>query len=214
MKSDPSKIYGRGYQLGSIGPRCMIAYHLIAGVVCRIIQPQTAIDLGSGAGPFVKGLRSHGVFAFGIEGDRNAVDLGRENEIDIRYHDLRSYSIGWAERADLVTSFDVAEHIAQQYDDGIVNAAVLSAKANGTILFGAAPPGQDGVDHINLQPPDYWTAKFEKLGWKFDPELTELIKTSIVNEPAVRHEPMDGFDEACHNVVWWVEKNLRAYKKA
>lgn len=212
--SDPSVVYGRGYQLGSVAPRILIAYRLIAGVMHRVIRPQTAIDLGSGAGAFVHGLRSHGVFAFGVEGDRNAVEVAREHEIDVRYHDLRSPDITWKERADLVTSFDVAEHIEQRYDDAIVGAAVMSAKPTGTIVFGAATPDQDGVDHINLHPHQYWTNKFEKRGWMWDQALTQHLKKSIVEEPAVKHPPMDGFTEACHNVVWWVEKNLRVYKRA
>jgi len=213
MPTDPSKVYGRGYQLGSVAPRVLIAYALIARVICRHLRPRTAIDLGSGAGAFVRGLREQGVFAFGVEGDREAVRVARECEIDVRYQDLRVPEVGWAERADLVTSFDVAEHIAKEHDDAIVAIAARSAAPGGTIIFGAAPPGQDGVDHVNLQPPEYWTAKFGMVGWGWEEGLTAEIRGAIEREPAVKHPQMDGYTEACHNVVWWVHKNMRVYRE-
>lgn len=78
---------------------------------------------------------------------------------------------------DLAFSFEVAEHIEQDYADIFVD-NMLSGDPRWVIMT-AAPPGQGGCWHVNEQPKSYWIEKFERRGYKLSEESQQFLSEKI-----------------------------------
>jgi O-antigen biosynthesis protein len=81
------------------------------------------------------------------------------------------------DEADVAICLEVAEHIPMQFSDTLVK-NIVSTKAK-TLIFTAAPPGQEGVNHINLQLPEFWLEKFEKYGYELDKKISEKFRKDL-----------------------------------
>ena len=55
-------------------------------------------------------------------------------------------------RVDIVSCFEVAEHLPQRYASAMVH--LLVAQRPSVIFFSAATPGQEGIHHVNCQVSD------------------------------------------------------------
>jgi hypothetical protein len=75
--------------------------------------------------------------------------------------------------AEVVTCYEVLEHIDPAYADQEVDALYDAIESGGTMIFTAAQPGQGGVGHINCRKRDYWLKKFVAKGLIYHPGLTE-----------------------------------------
>jgi hypothetical protein len=130
------------------------------------------VDAGCALGEYVHHFSTvKNIRAVGIEGSKNARFFSRP-DTDIRYLDLR-FPIDLKERFDVAMCFEVAEHIEKKYSGTLVtNLTNLSD----TILFTAAPPGQEGYGHVNCQPPLYWVQKFDALGFNLAEGTTDKLK--------------------------------------
>jgi hypothetical protein len=154
-----------------------------------IYKPDYALDFGSGGGALLRGMQARGVAVVGLEGSQWAVDLWPDV---IHLWDLREPYYAQP-AADLVTCFDVGEHLPAEAGPVLVQSMVDSVAEDGTILFGAAPPGQDGLGHI------YWIDLFERAGSKLIAEESEELRALIESHTAT-------------NTVWWVAKNLMVFQ--
>ena len=65
-------------------------------------------------------------------------------------------------RFDLVMSLEVAEHVAEEHADTVIDSI---CRHGDVVMFSAAIPHQGGVHHVNEQPYDYWRAKFAARGY-------------------------------------------------
>ena len=123
----------------------------------------TIIDVGCAIGDFVDGFYERGYKARGIEGSGAAMEFVLPRVVDkvIRW-DLRKRIPGFG-RYDLCICLEVAEHIEPEYTETFLdNLCLLSDK----ILMTAAPPGQEGVHHVNCQPQEYWEDKMLRRGYQ------------------------------------------------
>ncbi len=66
-------------------------------------------------------------------------------------------------RFDIAISVECAEHLEKRYADTFVDNICRHADI---IMFGAAIPGQGGVEHVNEQPQSYWIRKFRDRDYK------------------------------------------------
>lgn len=193
--SDVSSMYDAGYQSGCDGHKYISQFEILAETFTKMFQPTKAIDFGCGKAPMTKKLIELGIAAVGIEGSIHA----RSNYI--LNVDLRTVQNYWENDYDLLTCFDVAEHLEEQYADHLVKVIVDScagSKRDVTLLFGAATVGQDGHGHVNCQDPPYWREKFESHGFTHDePKTKELV--ALIRDAT--------------NHVWWVAKNLNVFMK-
>lgn len=98
--------------------------------------------------------------------------------------------------SDTTISMEVGEHLPERSADTLVD-NIVSTKAK-TILFTAAPPGQNGTNHINLQPPEYWQEKFEHRGYILDERLTKKFKRDLNSK--LKH-------------AWWYINNVIILQK-
>jgi len=161
----------------------------VAGVVCRLLNPQSVVDVGCGLGSWLKAFIEMAVGrTCGIDGDyvnRDALLIAREAFVA---RDLtKPFEIPG--RYDLAISVEVAEHLSDKAGAGLVHAL---SKAAPLVLFSAAVPGQGGSRHINEQWPSYWRSRFGAEGLRlFDP-----IRPTIRNDSSVQ---------------WWYCQNLLVF---
>ena len=193
MVADVSELYNKGYQEGSVSDRALDCWQYISSVLVRHFPLGVEwCDVGCGAGGLLLALEDRGRKAWGIEGSEHAVGLLPSLQICV--WDLRSPIPPVIVQSHIVTCFDVAEHVGAA--EVLVDSICRLAKS--WIVFGAAPPGQDGVGHIDLRPPWEWQRLFAAHGWVLCPVYTEEVKRDLRSQER-------------HNFLWWVEKNLQVY---
>ena len=144
--------------------------------VCTAINtalaPESVMDVGCAIGDYVHYWENNlNVKAYGIEGSPNAVEYFMSDNIFI--YDLRE-PIKLNFNIDLVTCFEVAEHIEPEYTDQfLMNLCGMSRR----ILMSAAEPGAGGHYHVNCQPKDYWMKRMNALGYGYDHTIVRMIQS-------------------------------------
>jgi len=141
-------------------------------------EPQLAIDLGSGIGIQTARLKELGWSIVGADFAPLASTL-REPDVNVLPFDLTVLGGGGGmlEPVDCVICTEVAEHVPEQFSDVVVrNIASLARKF---VVWSAAPPGQGGTGHINLQPPEAWLERFKALNWAVSHPRTQKLRTAM-----------------------------------
>lgn len=122
------------------------AQRLMAWIAQRI--PGNLVDLGAGTGVYVEEFRhwSRPAQGYDIADPQPRPDL------------VQSISIFAVDNPQaIVLCLEVAEHIDSTLSPQVVESVWRNTLPGGTVVWSAAQPGQDGVGHINCQPPEYWT---------------------------------------------------------
>jgi glycosyltransferase involved in cell wall biosynthesis len=136
----------------------------IAEWIKEKLDPKSLLDIGCGPGMYVDELIKVGVPAFGIDIDDRVEGkdyLAKESIFDTK------------RTAEVVTCYEVLEHIDPVYGDDCVDALYDAIEPGGTMIFTAAQPGQGGVGHINCRKRQYWLDKFVAKGLIYHPGLTD-----------------------------------------
>ena len=143
-------------------------------MVCNTFNPKTLIDVGCATGDLVRGFLDRGVDAIGIDGSDGCLEFLEIPRDRFLLLDLRNpIRVG---RWDIALCLEVLEHIEPEYADVLVqNLVEMSDK----LLISAAPPGQGGHYHVNCQPREYWSEKFEGYGFDFRPRWTTSMKKTL-----------------------------------
>lgn len=143
------------------------------GVFAVLGRPGSFCDFGCGDGWLVYTAKTSGVpVSIGIEVSPDAAKVAPPGT-DIVVHDLTK-PFNLDRQFDLVTSWEVAEHIEPEYANIFVKSV---ARHVGTYLvFTAAAVGQGGYHHVNCQDQEYWRLKFISQGLRYDPELNMQMR--------------------------------------
>ena len=152
----------------------VLAQYFVPRIVERF-KPKYVLDVGCGTGQWLDEYRKYSVLAKGIEGSGNAfIEMSEETKKNVLKWDLRDkikeedYSI------DFVQSFEVAEHIEEEYADIFIHHLVKDDPD--VILLTAASPGQAGHQHVNCKNREYWEVKMKNNGYLFEQDLLNEIK--------------------------------------
>ena len=98
----------------------------------RLAAPGRALDIGAAAGGNTRVLQAHGWQALALDYSQAAVGIARARGIDAMRTDARDLPVASA-ALDLVTAFDVLEHIDEDY---LVTAEIARAlRPGGTALI-------------------------------------------------------------------------------
>ena len=134
----------------------------VTPLVLELYRPNSVVDVGCGLGGWLASFQAHGVKdILGIDGDY--IDQER---LDISLEHFKAIDISkpfTLDRTyDLAVCLEVAEHLAPEYATDFVESLTRLAPV---ILFSAAIPLQEGVNHLNEQWPEYWVQKFMARGF-------------------------------------------------
>lgn len=190
------EMYHKQYHQDALQPNILTAFDIIADEIVKQFEPKTACDVGCSGGALLRGLRERGVDAFGIDGAPTAKEITWGIKTwDLRERMLPCHGFRFGMN-DIVTCFDVAEHIeAPHADDLCFN---LNALCDHWLIFGAAGPRQEGHGHVNLQPQIYWIDKLQ--GYGFDVKGHESMRLKRAISSREEHGP-----------AWWVAENLMVF---
>ena len=142
---------------------------------------KSAIDVGCGGGAFAAEFSRAGVRTVGLEHSPHGVKLAREQGVACLSFDVSQPLTQVSEKADLIYSFEVAEHISESLADQFVR---LMTNLGALIIFSAAQPNQGGIGHINEQPLSYWIEKFERAKFRFRSDESEKLRHAFRHREA------------------------------
>jgi cyclopropane fatty-acyl-phospholipid synthase-like methyltransferase len=188
--ADVSTIYDKAFFQKTIEREAPSAEAAVR-ILCDEFRPESVIDVGCGAGLYLRAFEKLGVSVFGCDGSITAIENNMVSRDCLRLVDLRKpQHLG--RRWDLCICFEVAEHLHHKHARCLVETLT---SASDLVVFTAARPGQGGTDHVNEQPQDYWKQLFKSHGFVFKGNVTEQMKNRMRE----------------NNVIFWVEQNLMVF---
>lgn len=148
---------------------------------------KTMIDIGCGPGDMIDIANLRGINAIGIDGDYTLQEDWEAKNINVILHDFSVGPPTIEQQFDLGWSIEFLEHVEEKY---LPNFMSVFQKCN-YVICTAAPPGQKGHHHVNLQNPEYWHKKFSEYGFVYDEEETKHIKSiSGMRKPFIKMNGM------------------------
>jgi len=133
------------------------------------------VDFGCGVGSFLEGALQAGTKH--VRGYELNYDIAKAYLPDSVARYISYGDVGTridCPMSDCSMSVEVAEHIDPSQSDEFVRNLTFSASR--MIFVTAAPPGQNGIGHINCQKQDFWIKKFLFYDWVIAVE--ETVNTS------------------------------------
>ncbi|TIL46159.1 class I SAM-dependent methyltransferase [Mesorhizobium sp.] len=143
---------------------------VIATWVRNELGPQNVLDVGCGPGHFIAALVKEGINVLGVDISAAAMEAVRHKNLPFMQHDLTNeYPLPLIDgrKWDLVTSFEVAEHLRPEFADNYLDK--LCAVADRVMLTAAEPDANigPGLYHYNEQKNDYWIQKMARRGFEY-----------------------------------------------
>jgi SAM-dependent methyltransferase len=137
----------------------------IADGIVRDLHPTSVLDAGCASGFLVEQLRKRGVDAKGIDVSEYAISQADESVAE--HLSVASLTEPIEGRYDLVVSIEVIEHIPPAEADAAI--ANLCAAAD-RLLISTTPEDFGEATHVNVQPPEAWSAALAREGFVRDLE--------------------------------------------
>ena len=146
--------------------------------VPKIIEkfnPKYVFDIGCGTGQWLDEYRKYNVLTKGVEGGGNAfIEMSEETQEVVVKWDLRDKIEEEDYDVDFVQSFEVAEHIEEEYANVFIHNLIKDDPD--IVLLTAAPPDQHGFQHVNCKEREYWMKKMKDKDYLFNQDLLNDIK--------------------------------------
>ena len=152
----------------------VLAEYFVPKIVEKL-NPKYVLDVGCGTGQWLDEYRKYNIKTKGIEGSSNAWHImsDKTKEVVLK-RDLRDKIEEEDYNIDFVQSFEVAEHIEEEYADVFVHNLIKDDPD--IILLTAAPPDQHGFQHVNCKEREYWMKKMKDKDYLFNQDLLNEIK--------------------------------------
>ena len=152
------------------------------GIADRIVadlRPRSVLDAGCAMGLLVEQLSRRGVDAWGVDISKYAITQVHETVADRCW--VASLTEPLDRRYDLVVCIEVVEHMWP--DDARTAIANLCA-ASDRVLFSSSPSDYAEPTHLNVQPPEHWSAEFAGHGFfrNLDHDASYIAPWSVLYE--------------------------------
>lgn len=180
--AEKEELYDGYYYDRIVDPMMLASADAMARSIKDAFDPRSVIDVGCGTGALMLSLERLGVDCVGFDQASAALERCRRRGVTARRLDIESDPFP-DDRADLVVSTEVAEHLPEGAADRFVE--LLTTLAPVAVVT-AAPPGSSGKDHVNEQPSEYWIEKFAARDFAYQADaatrLREIWRGSGVDE--------------------------------
>jgi SAM-dependent methyltransferase len=170
-ETDQSVEYGRFYYRHDCGipyernEHWLKFFGAVADAIVRELRPSSVLDAGCAMGFLVEALRERGVDASGIDVSEFAISQADES---VREHcSVGSLAEPLPRRYDLIVCVEVLEHLPPA--EGAAAIANLCA-ATDRLLLSTTPDDYGEATHLNVQPPEAWSAALAREGFIRDVE--------------------------------------------
>jgi GT2 family glycosyltransferase/glycosyltransferase involved in cell wall biosynthesis/SAM-dependent methyltransferase len=128
------------------------------------LSPVKVLDAGCGRGYLLKALRKRGVDAWGIDTSASAIQNSLPESQP--YSQVGSIIDPFPHpQYDLIICIDIFEHVPPEETERAVENLCSHCE---TILLSCNPYDFHNTAHINIQPPELWTAIFNRFGFTRD----------------------------------------------
>ncbi len=169
----------------------------VADGIIRDLHPTSVFDAGCAMGFLVEELHKRGVEAWGA--DISEYAISQVHESIAGYCRVASLTEPPGRRFDLITCIEVLEHVPPaEADQAIANLC----GATDRLLLSTTPGDFGEPTHLNVQPPEWWAAKFAEHGFMRDLErdLSYLSPWAALytRQEEPRAETVRRYDRA-----WW-----------
>jgi hypothetical protein len=151
----------------------------LADRVLTELRPESVLDAGCAWGMLVEALRKQGVDAYGVDISEYAIAHVDESVQEFCWQGSLIEPL--PQRYDLVTCIEVLEHMPR----GEAEVAIDNlCDASDRILFSSSPFDYGEPTHVNLRPPEDWSAQFAKRGFlrKVDFDASFLTPWAVLYE--------------------------------
>jgi len=169
----------------------------IADSIVREFHPSSVLDAGCAMGFLVEALRKRGVDARGVDVSEYAISQVHESVGE--HCSVGTLTEPLGQRYALIACIEVIEHIAPAEADKVI--ANLCA-ATDRLLLSTTPEDYGEATHLNVQPPEVWSAALAREGFlrDLDHDLSYLTPWAAVYSR--REEPLA---ETVRNYdrSWW-----------
>ncbi len=156
----------------------------VADGIIRDFHPASVLDAGCAMGFLVEELRKRGVDASGVDISEYAISQVDDSVAD--HCRVASLSEPLGQRYDLITCIEVLEHVPPAETDLVI--ANLCA-ATDRLLLSSTPGDYGEPTHLNVQPPEGWSAKLAAHGFMRDLERDVSYISSWAALYTRREEP-------------------------
>lgn len=137
----------------------------VADGIIRDLHPSSVLDAGCAMGFLVEELVKRGVDAHGIDVSEYAISQVHESVRDRCA--VQSLTEPLQRRYDLITCIEVVEHIPpEQADEALANLCAATDR----LLLSTTPQDFGEPTHLNVQPPEAWSAALARHGFYRDVE--------------------------------------------
>jgi methyltransferase family protein len=181
----------------------------IAEQIVREFHPSTVLDAGCAMGFLVEGLRKRGVDAEGIDVSEFAISEVHESvAAHCRVASLNEPLPG---RYDLITCIEVLEHIPpEQTGAAITNLCAASDR----LLISTSPSDFGEPTHLNVQPPEFWSAAFASHGFfrEVDRDLSYITPWATLY--VRREEPLPDMVRRYDRAWWRLREEVQEVREA
>ena len=114
-------IYNEKYYTDVLDSSYKKSCEVIAESIVKVFSPKSVVDVGCGIGQLLIALKKRGVVCRGLEYSSAALNICRQNGLDVTKSDLEHDMLPKDFRSDLVVSTEVAEHLPEHCADRFVN---------------------------------------------------------------------------------------------
>ena len=129
---------------------------------------ESVLDIGAGEGHAAQWFFEHGCSVVAVDNDEGAMESA---VYPIVHHDFRESSCGGSE-VDLIYMAEFVEHLSVQHLPHLAH----TLNRSDLVLMTYAPPGHEGIGHINCQEQAYWVDWMDKCGFKLCEDGTQAIR--------------------------------------
>ena len=160
---------------------------VVAPLLAGALRARSVADFGCGRGAWLRSWLDIGIDdVVGIDGPYVRPDELLVPAERFRHGDLTT-ALDLGRRFDLVTSFEVGEHLPASASATFVDNLCRHAPM---VAFSAAVPGQGGEHHVNEQPYEFWRDHFARQGYRCFDFIRPRIAGARAVEPWYRYNAL------------------------